>query len=125
MGLILIRHVVLNYSASCTHAHIVLFKRTCRLLAANEDFFVTNDEKYQTCLIFGLHVTNDENAVNVARTRGNFVDPTCHEKQTRYLVEEEKCCSALLYSTQIALFLIMLCAGCIIFNNAVCRLYYI
>jgi hypothetical protein len=31
------------------------------------------------CLIFGLHVTNDENAVNVARTRGNFVDPTCHE----------------------------------------------
>jgi hypothetical protein len=26
-----------------------------------------------------LHVTNDENAVNVARTRGNFVDPTCHE----------------------------------------------
>jgi hypothetical protein len=36
------------------------------------------DEKYQTCLI-GLHVTNDENAVNVARTRGNFVDPTCHE----------------------------------------------
>ena len=42
-------------------------------------FFVTNDEKYQTCLIFGLHVTNDENAVNVARTRGNFVDPTCHE----------------------------------------------
>ena len=43
------------------------------------EFFVTNDEKYQTCLIFGLHVTNDENAVNVARTRGNFVDPTCHE----------------------------------------------
>jgi hypothetical protein len=42
------------------------------------EFFVTNDEKYQTCLIFGLHVTNDENAVNVARTRGNFVDPTCH-----------------------------------------------
>jgi hypothetical protein len=30
-------------------------------------------------LIFGLHVTNDENAVNVARTRGNVVDPTCHE----------------------------------------------
>jgi hypothetical protein len=30
-------------------------------------------------LIFGLHVTNDENAVNVARTRGYFVDPTCHE----------------------------------------------
>ena len=48
---------------------------TCRLVAAHEDFFVTNDEKYQTCLIFGLHVTNDENAVNVARTRGNFVDP--------------------------------------------------
>ena len=47
--------------------------------AAHENFFVTNDEKYQTCLIFGLHVTNDENAVNVARTRGNFVDPTCHE----------------------------------------------
>jgi hypothetical protein len=43
------------------------------------EFFVTNDEKYQTCLIFGLHVTNEENAVNVARTRGNFVDPTCHE----------------------------------------------
>ena len=43
------------------------------------EFFVTNDEKYQTCLIFGLHVTNDENAVNVARTRGNFVDPTSHE----------------------------------------------
>jgi hypothetical protein len=39
----------------------------------------TNNEKYQTCLIFGLHVTNDENAVNVARTRGNVVDPTCHE----------------------------------------------
>ena len=34
------------------------------------EFFVTNDEKYQTCLIFGLHVTNDENAVNIARTRG-------------------------------------------------------
>jgi hypothetical protein len=29
------------------------------LLAAHENFFVTNDEKYQTCLIFGLHVTND------------------------------------------------------------------
>jgi hypothetical protein len=43
--------------------------------AAHEKFFVTNDEKYQKCLIFGLHVTNDENAVNVARTRGNFVDP--------------------------------------------------
>ena len=43
------------------------------------EFFVTNDEKYQTCLIFGLHVTNDENAVNVARTRRNFVDPSCHE----------------------------------------------
>ena len=37
------------------------------------EFFVTNDKKYQTCLIFGLHVTNDENAVNVARTRGYFV----------------------------------------------------
>ena len=72
-------HVVFNYSASCTHVHIVLFKRTCRLVAAHEDFFVTNEEKYQTCLIFGLHVTNDENAVNAARTRGNFVDPTCHE----------------------------------------------
>ena len=72
-------YVVFNYSASCTHAHIVLFKRTCRLVAAHEDFFVANDEKYQTCLIFGLHVANDENAVNVARTRGNFVDPTCHE----------------------------------------------
>ena len=35
--------------------------------------------KYQTCLIFGLHVTNDENGVNVVRTRENFVDPTCHE----------------------------------------------
>ena len=66
-------------SASCTHAQIFLFKRACRLLAAHENFFVTNDEKYQTCLIFGLHVTNDENAVNVACTRGNFVDPTCHE----------------------------------------------
>ena len=72
-------HVVFNYSASCTHAHIVLFKRTCRLVAAHEDFFVTNDEKYQTCLIFGLHVTNDENAINVARTRENFLDPTCYE----------------------------------------------
>jgi hypothetical protein len=66
-------------SASCTHAQIFLFRRACRLLAAHEIFFVTNDEKYQTCLIFGLHVTNDENAINVARTRGNFVDPTCHE----------------------------------------------
>ena len=75
---ILIRHVVFN-SASCTHAQIFLFRRACRLLAAHDNFFVTNDEKYQTCLIFGLHVTNDENAVNVARTRGNFVDPTCHE----------------------------------------------
>jgi hypothetical protein len=75
---ILIRHVVFN-SASCTHAQIFLFRRACRLLAAHENFFVTNDEKYQTCLIFGLHVTNDENAVNVARTRGNFVHPTCHE----------------------------------------------
>jgi hypothetical protein len=75
---ILIRHVVFN-SASCTHAQIFLFQRACRLLAAHENFFVTNDEKYQTCLIFGLHVTNDQNAVNVARTRGNFVYPTCHE----------------------------------------------
>jgi hypothetical protein len=75
---ILIRHVVFN-SASCTHAQIFLFRRACRLLAAHVNFFVTNDEKYQTCLIFGLHVTNDENAVNVARTRGNFVNPTCHE----------------------------------------------
>ena len=66
-------------SASCMHAQIFLFRRACRLLAAHENFFVTNDEKYQTYLIFGLHVTNDENAVNVARTRGNFVDPTCHE----------------------------------------------
>jgi hypothetical protein len=62
-----------------THAQIFLFRRACHLLAAHENFFVTNDEKYQTGLIFGLHVTNDENAVNVARTRGNFVDPTCHE----------------------------------------------
>jgi hypothetical protein len=72
---ILIRHVVF-YSESCTHAQILLFRRACRLLAAHVNFFVTNDEKYQTCLIFGLQVTNDENAVNVARTRGNFVDPT-------------------------------------------------
>ena len=70
-------------SASCTHTQIFLFGRACRLLAAQEKFFVTNDEKYQTCLIFGLHVTNDENAVNVARTPGNFVDPTCHEQQVR------------------------------------------
>jgi hypothetical protein len=75
---ILIRHVVFN-SASCTHAQIFLFRRACRLLAAHEHFFVTNDEKYQTCLILGLHVTNDENAVNVDRTRGNFVYPTCNE----------------------------------------------
>jgi hypothetical protein len=61
---ILIRRVVFN-SASCTHAQIFLFRRACRLLAAH--------------LIFGLHVTNDENAVNVARTRGNVVNPTCHE----------------------------------------------
>ena len=47
-------------SASCTHAQIFLFRRACRLLAAHENFFVTNDKKYQTCLIFGLHVTNDE-----------------------------------------------------------------
>ena len=26
-------------------------------------------------------VMNDENAVNVARTRGNFVDPRYHKKQ--------------------------------------------
>ena len=31
-------YVVFNYSASCTHGHIVLFKRTCRLVAAHEDF---------------------------------------------------------------------------------------
>jgi hypothetical protein len=61
------------------HAQIFLFMRACRLLAAHEKVFVTNDEKYQTCLKFGLHVTNDDNAVNVARTRGNFVDPICHE----------------------------------------------
>jgi hypothetical protein len=72
---ILIRHVVFN-SAGCTHAQIFLFRRACRLLAAHGNFFVTNDEKYQTSFILGLHVTNDENAVNVARTRGNFVDPT-------------------------------------------------
>ena len=52
-------------------------KRTCSLLATNESFSVTNDENYQTCLIFGLRVTNDENAVSVARTY--FVDVTCHE----------------------------------------------
>jgi hypothetical protein len=79
---ILIRHAVFN-SASSTHAHIFLFRRACRLLAAHENFFGTNDEKYQTRLIFGLHVTNDENAVNVARTRRNFVDPTCHEYHVR------------------------------------------
>ena len=45
-----------------------LFRRACRLLAAHENFFVTNDEKYQTCLIFGLPVTSDENAVNVRPT---------------------------------------------------------
>ena len=54
------------------HARLSFARRT-------REFFVTNDEKYQTCLIFGSHVTNDENAVNVARTRGYFVDPTCHE----------------------------------------------
>jgi hypothetical protein len=31
-------------------------------------FLWTNDKKYQTCLIFGLHVMNDENSVNVAHT---------------------------------------------------------
>ena len=35
-------------------------KRTCSLLATNESFSVTNDENYQTCLIFGLRVTNGE-----------------------------------------------------------------
>ena len=50
---ILIRHVVFN-SASCTHAQIFLFRRACRLLAAHENFFVTNDEKYQTCLMYYL-----------------------------------------------------------------------
>jgi hypothetical protein len=34
---IVIRHVVFN-SASCTHAHIFLFRRACRLLAARENF---------------------------------------------------------------------------------------
>ena len=38
----------------------------CRLFAAPKNILVTNDEKYQTCLMFGLHVTIDENAVNVA-----------------------------------------------------------
>jgi hypothetical protein len=50
-------------SASCMHAQIFLFRRACRLLAAHKNFLVTNDE----------------NAVNVARTQGNFVDPTCHK----------------------------------------------
>jgi hypothetical protein len=53
-------------------------RATCRIKNNMAD---QNHElvSYQTGLIFGLHVTNDENAVNVARTRGNFVDPTCHE----------------------------------------------
>ena len=71
-----------NNMADQNHEHACVnfpIQARCRLLAAHENFFVTNDEKYQTCLIFGLHVTNDENAVNVARTRGHFVDPTCHE----------------------------------------------
>ena len=40
-------------------------------------------------LIFALHVMNVGNAVNVARKRGNFVDPNCHKQQepaTRALV---------------------------------------
>ena len=45
--LVIVRHVVFN-SASCTHTQIFLFRRACRLLAAHEIFFVTNDEKYQT-----------------------------------------------------------------------------
>ena len=70
-------------SASCTHAQIFLFRRACRLLAAHENFFVTNDEKYQTCLIFGLHVTNDENAVNVACVAGLRSIHTGRDSTTR------------------------------------------
>jgi hypothetical protein len=71
-----------NNMADQNHEHACAnFPVQARLSFARRtrEFFVTNDEKYQTCLTFGLHVTNDENAVNVARTRGNFVDPTCHK----------------------------------------------
>ena len=37
-----------------------------------------NDEKIKHVL-FDLHDMNDENDVNSARTKGDFVDPTCHE----------------------------------------------
>ena len=53
-------------SASCTHAQIFLFRRACRLFAAHENFLSRMTK----------NIKHDE---NVARTRGNFVDPTCHE----------------------------------------------
>jgi hypothetical protein len=91
---ILIRHVDFN-SASCTHAQIFLFRRASRLLAAHENFFVTNDEKYQTCLIFGLHVTNDENAVNVARTRGHFALSIQLVTNNKYARQVRSCAAGL------------------------------
>jgi hypothetical protein len=72
---ILIRHVVFLFCKLHAYANFPIQARLS-FARRTREFFVTNDEKYQTCLIFGLHVTNDENAVNVARTRGNFVDPT-------------------------------------------------
>ena len=74
----LIRHVFFSFYKLHACANFPIQARLS-FARRTREFFVTNDEKYQTCLIFGLHVTNDENAVNVARTRGNFVDPACHE----------------------------------------------
>ena len=72
-------------SASCMHAQIFLFRRACRLLAAHENFFVVNDEKYQTCLIFGLHVTNDENAVKMHTRK------FCRSNLSRITSTRDKC----------------------------------
>jgi hypothetical protein len=52
------------------------------------EFFVTNDEKYQTCLIFGLHVTNDENAVNVTRMHTRKF---CQSNLSRITSTRDKC----------------------------------
>ena len=62
-----IRHVVLGNNM---HAHFFAAK-TCELgFCRTLEIVVTNDRKYQTCLIFVVHDTSDKNPVYFPRTLG-------------------------------------------------------
>ena len=69
------------YLVPCTRSSFALKTcvQQCLTSARTLGIFVTRDRKYQTCLIFGLHVTNDKTTPYVARTLGDFVNQTCHE----------------------------------------------